>query len=287
MVKLLEQDVTNRDVLGWKGIHLFHHQLSSCSQKVRIFLNLKGIEWQSHEVDILASENLKPWYLGINPRGLIPAMVHDGEVHIESNDILLYLEALHPHPRLIPDMQNATVRDMLAQEDDLHIDLRNLTFRFMIPRGLPAKTTETLDSYKTGGSGTVNGTADARKSKEIAFWEDYSRQGITDEAVRSSAAKFRARLDGLDQTLRLQPYLLGDAISLVDIAWFVYAHRLSLSGYPIARLHPAVDSWFARLAATPELASEIQIPPPLAALIAEFHEVQHATHSSMSDICGL
>jgi glutathione S-transferase len=34
--------------------------------------------------------------MGINPRGLVPCLVHDGEVHIESNDIILYLERAFP-----------------------------------------------------------------------------------------------------------------------------------------------------------------------------------------------
>lgn len=37
-------------------------------------------------------EHASPWYLGINPRGVVP--VRDGVVHVESNDILAYLDAL-------------------------------------------------------------------------------------------------------------------------------------------------------------------------------------------------
>ncbi|MDH3440547.1 MAG: glutathione S-transferase N-terminal domain-containing protein [Gammaproteobacteria bacterium] len=55
----------------------------SCSQKTRIFLNLKGIPWESHVIDLRASENHEPWYLGINPRGLVPCLVLDGEVTME------------------------------------------------------------------------------------------------------------------------------------------------------------------------------------------------------------
>ena len=35
---------------------------------------------------------MQPWFLGINPRGLVPVLVHDGAVHIESNDIIQYLD---------------------------------------------------------------------------------------------------------------------------------------------------------------------------------------------------
>src|SRR5580704_13795250 len=88
MVQLADGDIKTREVLGWKGVHVLHFMGSSCSQKLRIFLNLKGIPWQSHPIDLPAYENMQPWFLGINPRGLVPVLVHDGAVHIESNDII-------------------------------------------------------------------------------------------------------------------------------------------------------------------------------------------------------
>ena len=90
MVQLADADIQTREVLDWQGVHLFHFASSSCSQKTRIFLNLKGIEWESHPVDLMRQQNYTPWFLGINPRGLVPVLVHDGVVHIESNDILMY-----------------------------------------------------------------------------------------------------------------------------------------------------------------------------------------------------
>ena len=47
MVQLLDSDIKTREVLDWKGVHLIHYMGSSCSQKVRIFLNLKSIDWES------------------------------------------------------------------------------------------------------------------------------------------------------------------------------------------------------------------------------------------------
>ncbi len=44
---------------------------------------------------------------------------------------------------------------------------------------------------------------------------------------------------------------------MLDIAWFIYAHRLSLAGYPLKRLHPRVSAWEEKLRARPEFAKEI------------------------------
>ena len=241
MVQLVDSDIKTREVLGWKGVHVLHFMGSSCSQKLRIFLNLKGIKWELHLVDLLTNENFSPWFLGINPRGLVPVLVHDGAVHIESNDIIQYLEKTFPTPKLIPAGHENEVAALLKHEDDLHLDLRTLSFRFVFAPPGPPKPAEALKSYAANGSGTVQGTKDRDKEIQIEFWERAAREGFTDERARASAQKFRAEFDALDKRLAQHPYLMGDTLSVLDIAWFIYAHRLSLAGYPLARLHPRVS----------------------------------------------
>jgi glutathione S-transferase len=246
---------------------------SSCSQKLRIFLNLKGIAWQSHLVDLMANENFQPWFLGINPRGLVPVLVHDGAVHIESNDIIQYLEQKFPTPNLIPSGHENEVAALLKHEDELHLDLRTLSFRFVFaPPGSP-KPAESLKSYAANGSGTVGGKKDRDKEIQIEFWDRAAREGFTDERARASAQKFRAEFEALDRRLGHQPYLMGDALSVLDIAWFIYAHRLSLAGYPFARLHPRVNAFLETLRLRPEFAKEI-------ATTAEFDRRLDATRKA-------
>ena len=261
MVQLVDGDIKTREVLDWKGVHVLHFMGSSCSQKLRIFLNLKGIEWQSHIVDLFTNENFRPWFLGINPRGLVPVLVHDGAVHIESNDIIAYLEKAFPAPKLIPAGHENEVAALLQHEDDLHLDLRTLSFRFVFDRPGPPKPAEALASYAANGSGTVQGAADRDKQTQIEFWQRAAKEGFTDQAARASAQKFRVDFDALEQRLANQPYLLGATLSVLDIAWFIYANRLALGGYPIARLHPRLGVWFGKLAARPEFAKEVAMPP--------------------------
>ena len=257
MVQLVDGDIKTREVLTWKGVHVLHFVGSSCSQKLRIFLNLKGIPWQSHPIDLPGNENFRPWFLGINPRGLVPVLVHDGAVHIESNDIIQYLEKKFPSPQLIPQGHENEVAALLTHEDDLHLDLRTLSFRFVFAPPGPPKPAEALASYAANGSGTVRGEVDPEKRVQIEFWQRATRDGFTDAQARASAQKFRAEFAKLDATLAKQPYLMGDALSVLDIAWFIYAFRLSLAGYPLARLHPHVAAWEAKLRARPQFAKEI------------------------------
>ena len=96
-------DIQTKEVLNWKGFNLLHFAGSACSQKLRIFLNLKGIDWISHHIDLTKNEQFDSWYLGINPRGLVPTLVHNGNVHIESNDIMQYIESVNTDVVLFPN----------------------------------------------------------------------------------------------------------------------------------------------------------------------------------------
>src|SRR5260370_18013778 len=198
MVQLVERDIRRREVLGWQGVHVLHFIGSSCSQKLRIFLNLKNIPWQSHPIDLPSNENMQPWFLGINPRGLVPVLVHDGAVHIESNDIIQYLENKFPTPRLIPAGHENEVAALLKHEDDLHLDLRTLSFRFVCGPSGPPKPAAALESYIANGAGTVQGVKDHEKQVQIEFLQRAAREGFTDAQARASALTIPAEFDAPD-----------------------------------------------------------------------------------------
>ena len=286
MVQLVDSDIRTREVLGWKGVHVLHFMGSSCSQKLRIFLNLKGIKWESHLVDLFTNENFSPWFLGINPRGLVPVLVHDGAVHIESNDIIQYLEKTFPTPKLIPSGHENEVAALLKHEDDLHLDLRTLSFRFVFAPPGPPKPAESLKSYATNGSGTVQGSKDHDRDIQIEFWERAAREGFTDERSRASAQKFRVEFDELDKRLAQHSYLMGDTLSVLDIAWFIYAHRLSLAGYPLARLHPRVSAWVEKLRARPEFSKEIEMPPEAVTRLEATHRAHAKAGKTLEMVAG-
>jgi hypothetical protein len=188
MVQLTDAEVTTREVLEWRGLHLLHWHTSSCSQKLRIVLGLKGVDWTGHLVSLPKAENATPWFMGINPRGLVPVLVQDGAVHVESNDLLYWLEARYPKPRLIPNGREADIKAALAAEDALHLNLRTLSFRFVFGRNGPTKTSAQMDAYRTLGAATVGGAPDyskpsrRRPSAVIMLWCQGGSQTISTEA---------------------------------------------------------------------------------------------------------
>ena len=67
---------------------------------------------------------------------MVPVLVDDGEVHIESNDILKYLDNKFPTVSLIPADKEEEINQMMIEENDLHLDIRNVTFKFLVPKFL-------------------------------------------------------------------------------------------------------------------------------------------------------
>ena len=252
MVQLVDGDIKTREVLDWKGVHVLHFMGSSCSQKLRIFLNLKGIEWQSHIVDLFANENFRPWFLGINPRGLVPVLVHDGAVHIESNDIITYLEKTFPTPKLIPAGHENEVAALLQHEDDLHLDLRTLSFRFVFDPPGPPKPAEALASYAANGSGTVQGAAGSRQADPDRVLAARREGGLhrrrrRGRRRRNSASSSTPSSNGW----RSSPICWAKRSACSTSPGSSTPTGSALGGYPIARLHPRVGAWFGKLAGAP------------------------------------
>lgn len=89
---------------------------SSASYRVRIALNLKGIEYEQAAIHLRrgGGEQLMPAYTALNPQALVPALADDGRILTQSLAIIEYLEEKYPEPPLLPSEpgDRALVRSM-------------------------------------------------------------------------------------------------------------------------------------------------------------------------------
>jgi maleylacetoacetate isomerase len=81
---------------------LFDYFRSSASYRVRIALNLKGLDHESEPLNLLEGGQKGPAYRAINPQGLVPTLEIDGHRLTQSLAIIDYLDSTRPEPPLVP-----------------------------------------------------------------------------------------------------------------------------------------------------------------------------------------
>jgi len=95
---------------------LYNFFRSGTSHRLRIALNLKGLTYEYVPVDLRTEQHLGADYKALNPQGLVPALIDDGRVLIQSPAIIEWLEERYPSPPLLPRAleQRARVRALAA-----------------------------------------------------------------------------------------------------------------------------------------------------------------------------
>ena len=110
------------------GAVLYDYFRSSASYRVRIALNLKGIEYEQRAVSLVQGEQQAPSFRALNPQGFVPMLEIDGHRLTQSLAIIVYLDQTRPDPPLMPadPADGAHVRALaMAVACDIH-PLNNL-----------------------------------------------------------------------------------------------------------------------------------------------------------------
>jgi maleylacetoacetate isomerase len=81
---------------------LFDYYRSSASYRVRIALNLKGVEYRAVPVDLAAGAQKGAEFRAVNPQGFVPMLEDGGRRITQSLAIIHYLDATRPEPPLVP-----------------------------------------------------------------------------------------------------------------------------------------------------------------------------------------
>ena len=97
-------------------MQLYNFFRSGTSHRLRIALNLKGLDYDYVAVDLRSEEHLGTSFKALNPQGLVPALVDNDQIFIQSPAIIEWLEERYPNPALLPANPNdrARVRALAA-----------------------------------------------------------------------------------------------------------------------------------------------------------------------------
>jgi glutathione S-transferase len=229
-------------------LELYHHGSSVCAAKVRFALEEKGLAWDGHYLDILKGDQFSDAYRALNPKAVVPTLVHDGRVVVESTVIAEYLDDVFPEQPLRPADAYGRAAMRLwtkAVDEDVHPACAEVTFvschRHIIGRLPPADLQKFLASTPPQ---SVTPTWHARKKALV-------EGGF---AVPGVADKFRLYdryLQKMEDALAQAPWLAGERFSLADVGMAPYVNRLDMLGMSEmwTRDRPRVTDWFERLRA--------------------------------------
>jgi glutathione S-transferase len=223
-------------------LELYHTVNSVCAQKIRIQLVEKRLPWSSR-IMTLRGDQFEPGYLKLNPNGVVPTLLHDGQPVIESSVILYYLEECFPEPPLMPASPRARMRVRLYNkliDEKVHNACTVLTFAIALRAQFQKMTAADRERYLSL----------APDRKRAAFKRDVIEQGLEASVVGDAVDHFVHLLSSMDNSLSENAYLVGDHVSLADIAVFPYIFRLNLLRLaPMWRHAPSIEAWFTRLSA--------------------------------------
>lgn len=230
---------TNLSVKSLKGLHLYHSGISNCAMRVRITLEEKGLEWTSHHFNLLEGEHLTEEYFGINPNGVVPTLVHDGVVIIESQDIIDYLDQTYVDPPLRPKdpEQVKIMQDWVARSAEIHVKAVKTYIYDKKIRHSMKKSEDEQEKYKK-----------LQTNEELLEFHKKSSTNTFSSAELNRAAEILHEcFDEADTILSRQAWLAGDNFSLADIAWIPLQFTLEqLAKYPFEK-HPHVLEWVKRI----------------------------------------
>ncbi|HWH46183.1 MAG TPA: maleylacetoacetate isomerase [Burkholderiales bacterium] len=94
---------------------LYGYFRSSASYRVRIALNMKGLDYEQVSVHLAKGRQYDPEFSAVSPQNLVPVLEHGGQLMYQSVAIIEYLEENFPEPRLLPkDLQGRSRARSLA-----------------------------------------------------------------------------------------------------------------------------------------------------------------------------
>jgi glutathione S-transferase len=229
---------SNKAVLDFKGLHLYHADLSNCAMRVRITLEEKKLPWVSHHLDLPKREHITPEYFGINPNGVVPTLIHDGVVIIESDDIIDYIDKTFPNPPLRPESNEEIERMFwwMKSAVEIHVKAIKTFIYFHKMQGKMKQTEEQKKAYE----------ALQTNQELLKFHKQSSSAGFSADDANKAEKILDGFFNEAESVLKDHLWLAGNQFTLADITWIPLNFTLSGAGYDFSKF-PAVQEWAARV----------------------------------------
>jgi glutathione S-transferase len=215
---------------------------SVCCQKVRITLREKGLDWEARRVDLFTAAQYDPAYLKLNPKGVVPTLVHDDVPVIESTLICEYIDDAFPAPPLKPADAAARAKMRLWSkyvDEGLFEGVTELSFSAMFRERMKTMPEETRQiRFRNIGD-------PRRRDRFMSTYE----LGVHSPYVLHAIGAYERAFKTMEETLAEGgPWLLGEQVTLADINLMPLVARLAYLGLLDVWTHdrPHVKAWWER-----------------------------------------
>lgn len=227
------------------SVILYHHGSSVCAAKVRLVLAEKQVEWDGRYLDILAGEHQNPEYLKLNPKAVVPTLIHNGHVIRESSVICEYIDDVFPGIKLKPADPLACANMRLwtkLVDEEVHPNVRPVTYVTTHRHTILQRSPKEVETY-------IANTPDP-------VWRERKRgwiyQGFEAPDVKNAIDFFDRLLGDMDETLGQSEWLAGGDYTLADAALTPYLNRLEmLSLTQMWRNRTHLTRWFEQVKSRP------------------------------------
>jgi glutathione S-transferase len=187
---------------------------SPCGRRVRMTLLEKGQPFEIRWMNLALMDQKQPWYLRLNPNGLVPTLAHGDRVVYESSVINQYVESQVPTPALMPTdpYEVAQVQMWMAFELDWAKPFRDAIYETFAKDRLKANV-ESVESL----------AAEIGKRRANPVYTEIAKKVLTqprnDALVHEKLAILFEKMDWMDDKLSDgREWLVGNRFSLADIA---------------------------------------------------------------------
>jgi len=243
-------ETTNPIVSGFKGLHLYHAHISNCSARVRLILEEKKIPWESHHIFLAKRENVTEEYFSINPKGVVPSLVHNGKIITESNDILIYLEKIFPDPsfRKVSSEKQLEIERWLKISGEAHMPGIK-TYQYYKRNAKAMKKTEAeVALYR-------------RLQKDPSYLAFHGKHDLPGQSFTAKdAEKAVTLMDGyfteMEDILSRNQWLVENTYTLADISWSPTITTLKRGGYDF-NAFPNLMAWYNRISGQPSFQAAV------------------------------
>jgi glutathione S-transferase len=231
-------------------LELYHNINSVCAQKVRIALKEKRQEPKDH-IMTLRGDQYEPAYLRLNPNGVVPTLIHNGEPITESSLILYYIDDAFPGPSLMPKSPRQRHRVRMYNkliDEYVHNSCTILTFATAFRPAF-------LKMPPAVWQAEINKAPLKRRAE---YKRGVIEHGLDSEFVTGALGHHRKLLSWMADSLKSGPYLAGESFSNAECAVIPYILRLEL--LKLNRMwdsYPSVAEWWARMRTRPSVKAAI------------------------------